>query len=96
MRPSERRVKIVLNAPAAERVVDAVLLLLTGKVRLGHAVGAVLFPESVSAAAKTDLASGEITFDARRRGRLEHFSVPCVRPLLVPARVTPREPTVPT
>ena len=74
--------QVVLDAAAAERVLDAMLLLFAGQ-RRGDEVLAVGGAQREAGAVQRDAAFRKITFDAGRCGRLQHLAVPPVLPGLV-------------
>ena len=55
--------QVMLNAPVAERVIDAVLLALARQIRIRDVEGPVSLRESEFLAAEDDPAAGKITLD---------------------------------
>jgi len=85
-----KRGEIVLNAPASERIIDPMFLLLSGKIRLGDVVGALLPPQPISQTAQLDLANGKIAFNTEGSRGLQHLAMPRMGPFLIFGRVTVR------
>src|SRR5262245_52793689 len=88
--PFVERREVVLNASAAERVLDAVLLGFTGELRLGDEVLPVLDAKPVAPALQRRAAAREVAFDRGGRRRLDHLAVPPGRPCVVHLAMTGR------
>src|SRR3954470_11908777 len=84
------RGEVMLDAPAAERIVDAPRRFLARQERLGDEVFAVGDAEPVTPSVQRQGASREVPLDAGRRRRLEHLAVPAGLPRGVDLRVARR------
>ena len=73
---------VVLNPPAAERELDAVLMLAASDVRLGDEVTAVGGAQPVGLPAKRN-GTREIALDTLQRCRLQHLAVTAALPRVV-------------
>ena len=79
--------QIVLDAAAAQGVLDPVLLFLAREVRLADEVLAVGGAQPISTAFQRDV-GGEISENAARRRRLQHLAVPAAGPVGVDLPMT--------